>query len=371
MFFVFLSHFAFTFFPLHDASRSLLTLIGMVASPTFVIINGMMVGFLYRIRPDDFARHRIFFTDRGLFLLTIGHLLIMASHVSYTVRFISITDAVGVCMLTVPWLVTVLPLRERLLLGSATFFLSTLGSVLWEPTGHPAILIKEALVGAHQDSGHFRYAFAILPWFSFNIAATALGDQLGRHSLRRDGAAMERLLCRTAASGIVIAALLNGAYHALTHFGTGTALYQWGLHSPFQKWPPSPIYFVFYGSLGLLLILGCLRAARGRKGRPVVCALGTLGQTSFILFIVQYCVYFEILPRVRGYLPAGWWLIYFALSIPVITVPALIWHRAGCNRFLTVGYRRWATDRRRRASVTPGSIDSGRLSAGFPAQVSR
>ena len=58
------------------------------------------------------------------------------SHVSYAVRFISITDAIAVCMLTVPWLVTVLPVRERLLLGGATFFLSTLGSMLWEPTGH-------------------------------------------------------------------------------------------------------------------------------------------------------------------------------------------------------------------------------------------
>ena len=135
-----------------------------------------------------------------------------------------------------------------------------------------AIIIKEALFGAYQDSGNFKYAFAILPWFSFNVAASAFGDQLGRHFLRGGDAAMERLLLKTAASGIVIAAILNGAYHALTHFGYATGLHQWRLHSPFSKWPPSPIYFLFYGSIGLLLILGCLRAAANPKGRPVVSA---------------------------------------------------------------------------------------------------
>jgi len=366
MFFVLLSHFAFTYFPRHDASRSLLTVIGMVASPTFVIINGMMVGFLYRMRPNDFERHRIFFTDRGLFLLTIGHLMILVSHVSYAVRFISITDAVGVCLLTVPWLVTVLRVRQLLMLGAATFFLSTLGSVLWEPTGHYAMVMKVALVGAYQDSGDFRYAFAILPWFSFNIAASALGVQLGRHCLRGDDAGMERLLLKTAVAGVVIAAILNGTYHALTHFGFATGLHRWGLHSPFQKWPPSLIYFLFYGGVGVLLILGCLRAAANSKSHPVLSALTNLGQVAFILFVVQYSVYFEILPRVRGYLPVGWWPLYFALSIPLVIAPGLIWHRAGGNRFLTVGYRRWATERR-----ASRSIDPGRFQLEEPAQLAR
>lgn len=253
-------------------------------------------------------------------------------------------------------LVTVLPVRERLLLGSVTFFLSTLGSVLWEPTGHVAIVIKEALFGAYHGSGEFRYAFAILPWFSFNVAASALGEQLGRHWLRGDDAAMERLLLKTAVSGVVIAAILNGAYQAQNHLGYATGLYQFGLHRPFQKWPPSLIYFLCYGSVGVLLILACLRAAAGPKGRSVVSALTTLGQTSFVLFVVQFFVYFEIVPRVRGYLPTGWWPVYFALSIPVVILPALVWHRAGCNRFLTVGYRRWAEERR-----ASGPIDSHRL----------
>jgi hypothetical protein len=367
MFFVLLSHFAFTYFPERDASRSLLTLIGMVASPTFIIINGLMVGLLYRLRPDDFARIRILFTDRGLFLLTIGHLLLLVSHVSYAVRFISITDAVGVCMLTVPWLVTVLRGRDLLRLGSAMFCLSMLVSVFWEPTGHSATIVKEALFGGYEGSHLFGYSFAILPWLSFNIVAAALGDRLGRHYLRGGNTAMERLLLKTAASGVALAAILNGACHALIHFGYAAGLHRWRVHSPFQKWPPSPIYLLFYGGIGLLLIVGCLRAVEDPRGRSVVSALATLGQTSFVLFVVQYAVYFEILPRVRGYLAEGWWPVYFALSIPLVIVPALVWHRAGGNRLLTVGYQRWASGRRAAA----GSMDVERFHPRQPAELAR
>ena len=126
--------------------------------------------------PDDFERHRIFLTDRGLFLLTIGHLLIM--HRMCHTRFDSSRSPTGWRLhADRPWLVTVHGVRERLLLASATFFLSTLGSIFWEPTGHLAIVVKEALFGAYGDSGNSgRVCHPAL--VSFNVAASALGDSL-------------------------------------------------------------------------------------------------------------------------------------------------------------------------------------------------
>jgi hypothetical protein len=53
-------------------------------------------------------------------------------------------------------------------------------------------------------------------------------------------------------------------------------------------------------------------------------------------------VYFTILAPLRIYLPfrSAAWPIYLVISIAVILLPALAWHRRGFNRFLTVGYRR-------------------------------
>ena len=45
----------------------MMTLVGMIASPTFVIINGMSLGMVYRTRTHDFERLRTIVTDRGLF----------------------------------------------------------------------------------------------------------------------------------------------------------------------------------------------------------------------------------------------------------------------------------------------------------------
>src|SRR4051794_34291375 len=81
MLFVLLSHFGFTFFPDQSGRLpSMMRIVGMVASPTFVLINGIMIGFLRRVRePEEYERLKRLFVDRGLFLLTGGHLLLLGS----------------------------------------------------------------------------------------------------------------------------------------------------------------------------------------------------------------------------------------------------------------------------------------------------
>src|SRR5882672_6741102 len=128
MFFVLLSHFAFNYFSGDDATGNLMTIVGMIASPTFILL-----GMYYRTRPRDFDRFRIIVTDRGLFLLTIGHLLVLLSHATYAVRFVSITDAVGVCMLISPWLVATVSPRTRLLLALYAYAAALTVVLCWHP----------------------------------------------------------------------------------------------------------------------------------------------------------------------------------------------------------------------------------------------
>jgi hypothetical protein len=296
MLFVLLSHFAFNYFSKDDAALSLMTLVGMIASPTFVIINGMLLGVFYRTRTRDFERFRTIVTDRGLFLLTVGHFLVLLSHATYAVRFVSITDAVGVCMLISPWLVTTLTPRARLLLSLAAYALTLIVVLYWNPTQHYPLVLKETFFG-RIGPGVYVYAFPILPWFALDLAATVLGERLGACSAQGNPRAMHRLLHQTAVMSAGIAVVLNLTYHAVRQHGYATALATHEVGSPFAKTPPSLVYFLFYGSLGLVLISVCLRLASNDRMAGVYRGLVTIGQTSFAVFVIQFFVYFTGAPR--------------------------------------------------------------------------
>src|SRR5512135_1735050 len=85
MLFVFLSHFALVYIWRSGEIRlaTLMYDVAMIASPTFMLISGIMLGYLYRTHPDDFARIRVNYLYRGLFLLTVGRLIIFGSHIVY------------------------------------------------------------------------------------------------------------------------------------------------------------------------------------------------------------------------------------------------------------------------------------------------
>ncbi len=361
MLFVLLSHFAFNYFSKDDAALSMMTLVGMIASPTFVIINGMLLGVFYRTRTRDFERFRTIVTDRGLFLLTVGHFLVLLSHATYAVRFVSITDAVGVCMLISPWLVTTLSPRARLLLSLAVYALTLIVVLYWNPTTHYPLVLKETFFG-RTGPGIYVYAFPILPWFALDLAATVLGERLGACSVDGNTSAMHRLLRRTAVMGVGIAGVLNVAYHAAQHYGYATALATHEVGSPFAKTPPSLVYFLFYGSLGLMLISACLRLASDDRMAGIYRGLATIGQTSFAVFVIQFFIYFTVLHALRPHLPFAWaWPVYFVLSMVAIFVPALGWRRAGYNKFLTVLGDRWSARRRVRASCRRRSATRRKL----------
>ncbi|HEY2434225.1 MAG TPA: acyltransferase family protein [Vicinamibacterales bacterium] len=343
MFFVLLSHFAFTYFARSDSTRPALTFIGMVASPTFVMINGLLLGLIFRTRPQDFDRFRTIVIDRGLFLLTIGHILILLSHVTYAVRFLSITDTVGVCMLISPGLISVMGARGRLITSVVGYAVSAVVYLSWYPIGLHAHVFKEAFFGVAEHS-RFTYAFPIVPWFCWQLAATVLGEQLGARVLSDDTPAVHALLLRTAAACLTIAMLLKVSYHLAVRLGAAPSDALYDATSPFTKAPPSLVYLLFYGSLGLVMLSLSLGLAKSARMRFAAARLAALGQTSFPIFVIQFFVYFTVLPLIRPHLPwPSLWPLYFSITTVAVAIPALFWHRAGGNRFLTVGYPRMAS----------------------------
>src|SRR5215831_781836 len=216
MLFVLLSHFSFTYFPTQsDLTPTTLRLIGMIASPTFMIINGVLVGFLCQVRRDGFERLRMAFVDRGILLLTVGHVLILGSHVLwYTTRFLSITDTVGICMIVGPWLASTVNPRNRLIMGLFLYALSWVATESWHPQSMLLKGIQETAFGSF-NAVIYRYAFPVLPWFGLDLASSVLGSRLGDLHLRGARVEMKVFVFWTAASALVGAATINAAYHLI------------------------------------------------------------------------------------------------------------------------------------------------------------
>jgi hypothetical protein len=248
------------------------------------------------------------------------------------------TDALGVCILIEPWLVTRIRPRNRVLLSVGLYVLSMMALLWWHPENGYAIVFKETLIGSRMLS-FYDYAFPVLPWFCLDFAATALGDRLGVHWEAGDSRAMQRTLARTAATCFSAGLLLTAGYVVGKHLRwLGSAgLF---LALPVQKQPPSPAYLLCYGSVGLGLISACLLVERMGLARRIVARATAFGQTSLFAFVLQSYVYYSGVALVRGYLPlaAQAWPVYLAMTIVFIVATSLVWQARGYNRFLTVGY---------------------------------
>jgi hypothetical protein len=351
MFFVLLAHFGFSFFDDRQARLpTILKLVSMVASPTFMILSGMLVGFLYQLRPASFERLRLKLADRGLFILTVGHLVLLASHVPfYTIRFLSITDTIAICMVVQPWLVMRVSARGRVLLALSLYAASWTLAVAWHPAGTFATLFKDIAFGTFDGRTYFVYQFSVVPWFSLDLAATALGGCLGRYYVDGERAAAQRLLLTTATIAVVSAVVAKVAFFVAVHAHPEIP---WlvagrGFLSPFSKDPPSPVYIAFYGGLGLYLLsfsffLECRGALAAHMERVAI-----IGRTSLFVFLSHWFVYLVVVMGLRSFLPFRWaWPVYFVLScVPVIWASSY-WYRKDYNRFFTVGLAR-VLDRRR------------------------
>jgi hypothetical protein len=107
-----------------------------------------------------------------------------------------------------------------------------------------------------------------------------------------------------------------------------------------MKLPPSPGYLLFWGGIGLLLILSVfLIVTRGWFAGATRLA-EIVGQNSLFIFLLQEHLYVLVLWTWNP--PYGWyWPLLLLATIGVLVGSTYLWHRAGWNRHLTVGYGRW------------------------------
>lgn len=348
MFMVFVTHFAWIYFVdgEHPRQQGLLMFVAQIATPTFMMLSGLLASFIAALRPDSFERLRWKLLDRGVFMLTIGHLIILLGYIPYAggidhaIRYAQITDAIAVAIIVGPWLITRLSARARFILAITIYVAGGAVTLWWHPSSAALGFLKQTLVGeVVPGRGFWNYHFPVLPWLAVYLVGTTLGGRLAGYMRQGDVDGAARWLWRLGWATFPAAVALRGTAALMERAGAAGGAEMHALFSLSNKLPPTPGYLLFFGGLALLFMRGALLLERA-GGLPRfrrTCAM--LGRTSLFVFILQELVYVGGFSLLRlPYTP--FWPVYLVLSVALIVSIARVWDQRGLMRLMTVGLER-------------------------------
>ena len=296
-------------------------------------------------------------------MLTIGHVLIALAHapiaggIGPAFEWGFITDVIAVGLLIGPLLIDRVRPGHRLALAGAAYALTWIGVATWRPESAALERAKEYLLGpSHFLGGNPRLVFEcfpLIPWLAVYVAATVLGEYLGRRAAdgtrRRDHADAEACGGRLRARRRSSSRVFRSRSRRRGWLDTGVLV--WTLGWPLQKQPPRPPICGVYAALGLLLLCGLLAARRAPSASPWLVVPAALGRASLAMFIAQYYLYFTVL---------AWWNPGYspALAAAPAGIARSWWSGSECsgpgcgnNDLFTVGYRWLAAVRSTAASA--------------------
>ncbi len=328
---VFLSHFLYAYGTVHEhfVLPGLLLHVSMLASPTFMIVSGMMLGLLYASHRDNYGPTRTRFINRGVLLLTVARVLIMGAHIPISgsvagaFRWGFITDNIGLSMIAGSLIVDRVTAPVRAAAGTALFVLSTIAAAFWVPGGTAAVVVKEMSVGVPYGSGVFTEFFPLLPWFGIYLAGSALGEAVGRRV--EEGIRIAPFVLKLGIILLLAAGAGKIASLVLSARPAGDTAPIAALLGIITKRPPSPAYTLFYGGIGLLILAFYFRLEEsGWRLRSLLDVLRMSGSVSLFVFVVQYYAFFALLIEIRPP-ETHWWPAYFLALVAGILASARLW----------------------------------------------
>jgi uncharacterized membrane protein len=343
MLFVFLSHFGESYLQHNHMWQTLYACwkISMIASPSFMLISGMMLGYVFSTNNAGFQNFKFKLIDRGLFLLTIAHLLILLSHIPLTnqegvpLKWAFITDTIGVCIIAGPLIIEKTRAKNRLIMGLCLYLSSWLAVILIQTSSIFGNLLKELFVGSLQNK-YFVDNFAIMPWLSVYLCGSYMGEKIGEYQLAGQNAKIGRYFTRVGILSVFIAIGIKTLVHFLVreHFLHASMLMS-SVFNIFQKNPPAPLYLMFYGGAGLMMLSVLFFLVRENKASFLIDSLEIIGKTSLVAFILQYFIYFSVFVWLDLKFQS-FWMIYFIVSVVVIFRVLHFWQAKGLNRYFSI-----------------------------------
>lgn len=343
---VILSHSATFLRPSHDRLATTLTTLGFIATPTFLLLSGVVCAHLGTRDPEHAPRVRSRLIDRGLFLLLVIHLLLGLIHTMWMPASNAIggsfyiTDAVAVGLLVAAFIGPTMKRDQLLCLGAVLL----VGAWLLSATingPHAGIFryFERLLVGLEdsgdQDEG---WIVPVLPYLGLFLIGLAAGTE---YTALRARAASRDAIVRLCV-GIGFASLSAGMALKIGWLAakpelpqTWYRLLHW-LTDPRAKIPPGPAYILVYGGAGLVMAGLITRVTGTARGERAVRRLAIVGRSSLFVFVLQYGLIF--VPawgfHVHGDIP--FWGIALVACVICCWTLAWFWDRSNCNRLLTL-----------------------------------
>jgi uncharacterized membrane protein len=320
-------------------------LVCRAATPTFVLISGVLLGYHIEARGAQFAAFRTHLLDRALFVATVGHILISLSLAARRSSFASamaqgqITDTIAFCVMIGVFLVPTIGNRLRLMVGLCLAIGSWFAWQFWNPEDPLLQFIKRIALGPTLD-GRMVFLFPLLPWLGLYLAGSAAGGWL-KCASSQDMWLVSRRLIRISLAMITTALALKAGFILRTYLG-GVALepgwYQ--SISPYQKYPPSPFYLVLFGGIALLLLSVLFSLTQPSWMKTYLSFLEPIGRNAFPIFVVQFFLYYTLFylfaTRVTMIAPVVA-MVLLPLSLIGVWAFARLCQQYKVSRFLTLG----------------------------------
>jgi uncharacterized membrane protein len=334
--------------PGYGALRSALKTLGMIATPTFLLLSGVVCGHLITAETRDYARARSRLVDRGLFLLLVAHLVLGLTHAMWEPAAIAIggsfyiTDAVGLGLIATALIGRRATSAQMLCWGLASLVVGWLITFNVDAQGETQRNVLRFLVGLTENEDYDEgWIVPIVPYLGIFSIGFAGGVHLTRARAR--GVPMRAAALQCLAWGGVLMAVAMAcklAWIVAKPHVPASSQYLWfQLTEPRQKMPPGPTYVLWFGGAGAALAGIVAVAAASRTCHRTIQTLATIGRTSLFIYLLQY--WLISVPALRY----GWrgdaplWAGTTTAAILVVILSSRAWDSVGGNRLLTLGLR--------------------------------
>lgn len=366
MLFSCLAHYGWWIGQTQTRATGMLLSIAMVATPTFLLLSGTVTGWLI-CSTDNPQRTQLKLLNRGLFLLTLGHILVSLAeaHRNGLVRALSgatIVDDIGLCIICSALCFRGIRneefRRSLLAYGLSGYIFCWLTILIWHPPAGGWLVLHQVLLGPDPLGVSLHtYSSPTLPYMC--LFAVGLGSSDYVVAAARPGASSRsrRGLLALGFALVATALLLRGVrwLAELQFQGADFLPVMISTLTISGKTPPSPAYLLFYCGAGIVMSVSffALASSPSKLASKIATTSAVLGRASLFVFVLQYFIFWT-LPDLAGITPGNTHpVLIFVAGVGLNWLAAMLWNRLGGNRLLTLGIKRGLLERRIEAAPLP------------------